>query len=315
MRASHALPLVLALVAASSSVAAQSGRGPRVPSVKGRIGDLFRPERRTTVTTVELASMATAPTAPLLDDSKQPTTLPGALSEATDIQFVSGEPSSLAKWRASRSPQPIYGRLEVEGGSVRMARDVQSGVVRGQLSLSCYNNTNGYNPGRAVALRWERIVPPAAPGQPATLHTSDGWFDTGSCRAYVERRQTAPLAVAGSFDGTPVVFASRSDEGLTLYFPPTARVAADTTAGVSSPTAGALWRVLVPVRRGLAASVLAELTPAAAASWMAQLAGPAPTPAVAVPARPGSSRAIQVGVDVVQAVRDEQPTVLVRITG
>lgn len=319
MRAAAILPLTLALVTAAASAPAQSKI--RVPSVKGRLGEVFRAERRTTVTALDLASLPLASSSPLLDDSKKPAALPGALAEASEVQFVSNDAAAQARWKASRGTQPMYGRLEVAGGTVRLARDVQSGIQRGgAFSVSCYTEggaATAYNAYRAVAVRWERVVP-AAGNQPATLHTADGWFDSASCKVYLERRQSAPLQVAAAFEGIPVVFANRTDEGLALYFPPAARVAADTTAGVSSPTPGVLWRVSVPVRKGLAASVLAEVSSAAAASWMLQATagpvGPAGSNATAPVVRAGSAHQLQIGVDVVQAVRDEQPTILVRLT-
>ena len=52
-----------------------------------------------------------------------------------------------------------------------MARDIQSGIQRGgSFSVSCYSENGAqtaYNAYRAVALRWERIVP-ASGSQPAT---------------------------------------------------------------------------------------------------------------------------------------------------
>jgi hypothetical protein len=270
-------------------------------------------ERRTTLTTVDLQSLPTAVSLPaVLDESRKPTTFPLALPEATDLRFQPSDVPSYVRWKAAKTGS-IYGRLEPANGvgSIRLARDILQGYHRGPtLSVGCSND--GGAPGniyRLMAVRWERIQ--TSPGGAVTLEISDGWFDGRDCKTYVERRSSFPLKPILSHEETPVLFASRTEDGLLLHFPPTARVVSDAGGGAASPTShGSLWSVLVPIRKGQASSVLAEMNPRDVANWLAALqARPAPAQA-----NPAPHRQLQLGVEVLQAVRDEAPTILLRST-
>jgi hypothetical protein len=270
-------------------------------------------ERRTTLTTVDLQSLPAAVSLPaVLDESKKPTSFPLSLPEATDLRFQPSDVPSYVRWKAAKSGS-IYGRLEPTNGvgSIRPARDILQGYNRGPtFSVGCSND--GGAPGnlyRLMAIRWERIQ--TSPGGAVTLEISDGWFDGRDCKAYVERKSTFPLRPVLSHEETPVLFASRTEDGLLLHFPPTARVVSDASGGTTSPAShGSLWSVLVPIRKGQASSVLAEMNPRDVASWLASLqAKPIPPQANPVP-----HRQLQIGVEVLQAVRDEAPTILVRST-
>ena len=270
-------------------------------------------KRRTTLTTIDLQSLPSAVALPaVLDESKKPTSFPLTLPEATDLRFQPSDVPSYARWKATKSGS-IYGRLEQANGigSVRLARDILQGYNRGStFSVGCSND--GAPPGnlyRLMAIRWERIQ--TSPGGAVTLEISDGWFDGRDCKAYVERKSTFPLKPILSYEWTPMVFASRTEDGLLLHFPPTARVVSDASGGITSPTShGSLWSVLVPIRKGQASSVLAEMNPRDVAGWLASLQVKPALPQ----ANPVLPRQLQIGVEVVQAVRDEAPTILVRST-
>jgi hypothetical protein len=270
-----------------------------------------RNERRTTISTLDLQRLpAASPLPAILDDNKKPTSFPLALQEATDLRFQPSDQPSYLRWKATKTGS-IYGRLEFLGGagSIRLSRDIAQNYNRGSnFSAGCSNDGGApANIYRVMAIRWERIQ--NAPGGAVSLEVNDGWFDGRDCKAYVERRTVFPLKAVLSHDETPVLFGSRTDDGILLHFPPSARVVTD-SSGVSSPSfQGALWSVAVPLRKGQATSVLAEMNPRDVAQWLASFqTAPAPSKA------PTTPRQLQLGVEVLQTVKDEAPTILLRST-
>jgi len=176
--------------------------------------------------------------------------------------------------------------------------------------VNCSSDPSYNNYYRAMAIRWERFTTSASGA--AALEVNDGWFDGRACKVFTERRTVVPLKPILVHEGTPIAFAHRVEDGMTIYFPPNSRVVTDAgTLPLPATTYGALWRVTVPIRKGLATSVLAELSPNDVASWLALSQGKTPTPAKATYTSP---RMLQVGVDILQTVRDTAPQVLLRST-
>ncbi|MCU0659277.1 MAG: hypothetical protein MUF64_29660, partial [Polyangiaceae bacterium] len=244
-----------------------------------------------------------------LEDSKRPAGFPIALPEAPEVRFVVSDAASFTRWKATQSGA-IYGRLELpSGGSLRLARDVLQGYVRGStLSVGCSNDGGPLvNVYRLVALRWERLQ---LAGNQISLDINDGWFDGRDCKIYQEKKTSIPLKPALIHDGLPVMFASRSDSSLVLHFPPAARVVSDVDGATVTPTSGgSLWTLVVPLRKGKAASVLAEMDLRTVDLWSQALQGRAVAKAAS-----SSPRPLQIGIEVLQTVKDKEPTILVRTT-
>jgi hypothetical protein len=291
------LPLLLLLLVPGADALAQTA--PR------------KIERRvTTVTTLALDQLPASTTLPTpLEDSKRPTSFPLGLSEATEVRFVGSDPASFARWKATQAGS-IYGRLELpSGGSLRLARDVLQGYVRGStLSVGCSNDGGPQvNTYRVVALRWERLQ---LAGNQISLDINDGWFDGRDCKIYQQKTTSIPLKPALIYDGLPVMFASRSESSLVLHFPPAARVVSDVDGATATPTSGgSLWTLVVPLRKGQTASVLAEMDLRTVDLWSQALQGRA-----AAKAATSSPRPLQIGIEVLQTVKDKEPTILVRTT-
>ncbi|MCS6902598.1 MAG: hypothetical protein RMJ98_22590 [Myxococcales bacterium] len=268
-------------------------------------------ERRTTLATLDLQSLpAAAPLPNVLDEGKKPTSFPLQLPEATDLRFQHANGPSYVRWKATKYGS-IYGHLEPVRGtsSVRLARDILQGYHRGpNIPFSCSNEGGAVeNIHRLVAIRWERLQ--ISPDGAAVLEVNDGWFDGRDCKAYVGQKSTFSLKPILFHEETPLLFASRTEEGLLLHFPPSARVVSDAGGGTSSAKSlNSLRSVWVPIRKGQASSVLAELNPYHVVPWIAQLQGKIPQPI------PANHRQIQIGVEVLQAVRDQEPTILLRLT-
>lgn len=309
----RAAPIALALVTLSAATGAfAQGKVSAGRKLGDKLASPFRAERRTSITTINPAELPQGAAPAPLDDNKKPTTLPGTFQEATDVQFVASDAAAYARYKTSKTGS-VYGRLDVVGGqgTVFLARDVQYNQYRGnQFSVNCSNDPSYGNYYRAMAIRWERVT--TKPDGSAALEVSDGWFDGRSCKVFTEQRASIPLKPIVLHEGTPIVFAHRDTDGMTVYFPPNARVATDAGTSPTPMTVyGALWRVSVPIRKGSATSVLAEMNPNEVATWVQQLQGKVPEPRKANYTTP---RMMQIGIDVLQTVRDPAPSILLRST-
>lgn len=145
-----------------------------------------------------------------------------------------------------------------------------------------------------------------APDGTATLDVHRTWIDPAACSFAFLGDERLALKPIGLLDGAPVAFAVRKDDQLTLFFPPTSGLAVSAENDRLSVTrgTGALDRVVVPVHRGMATSVEAQIQ--GFREWVRTASGEP---------RHGStpSTTMVVGVDVTQTSSDKEPLVVVHV--
>jgi hypothetical protein len=160
---------------------------------------------------------------------------------------------------------------------------------------------------RPTALRWERFA--ADPSSDvATLEIATGWFDPSACRAVAVTRTTSHPAPVGRFRARPLAYAARAGQTLVVFLPQGSRLAADANGGEASIVTGENPRVVLPLVRGGAASFAAEVESSMLEMWRAGIEGQ-------INASPSGEGNVSVrfGVDVLQPVSEDRPSVLLRI--
>lgn len=309
MRRLPLLCLGAGLLAVSGAAFAQDGSF----GAKIRKAQSTKHERRTsTVTPLQFADLPRASLPPLLDNNKKPRALPSDAPELPDLKLIPNNPADYTRWKTGKADSWLYARLELQGGRglLNFVQNMGYQNSSNTLSVSCTNAPNAAYYQQAQALRWERFILDA--NDNPSLEVNDGWFDPRTCKPHLEKRTSIQLKTVLQRDGKPLAFASRSEDEMTLYFPPETSIAADNGAAIAGSvplvTRGALWRVTIPVRKGLATGALAEIRSNQIPTWLAQARGKVPE----APKAYEPYRAQQVGVDVIQTVSDAAPTILLR---
>ena len=172
-----------------------------------------------------------------------------------------------------------------------------------QLRVVCGNQYGV----RGMPLRWLALK---RAGTAMTVEISDGWLDVLGCSISVEHRVSLSVAPLVSLDGIPIALAFRdpASESVTLLFPPGQSVAAESLGRDLSVPQSVLDRVTLPVVKGGASSAAMGFWPPSSPEW----------PKVfGVTSAPNwqnntTTAGIEVTIDVVSAVADARPTLLVR---
>ena len=152
--------------------------------------------------------------------------------------------------------------------------------------------------GSVLPIRWETFVPGA--DGPARLYVRDLWFDARSCAVGHGAEKTVSLQAIAWRDGKPWLFATRSASSVTLVMPRATEVSAESMVGAPvAVRSDDFTRVTLPIGRWGSASVLAVLD-----TLVLERPDARPTD--------GDSRPIEVGVELVQTMSEETPTLLVR---
>lgn len=174
------------------------------------------------------------------------------------------------------------------------------GQFRGFDARYTYYDCNSQLEPSRFQLRWETLVtqPPSA----VEFAVIDGWLEKSSCSVHVHRRTTVrPLEAARGLILAFRACREACDEQRVVTFltPALDALARDGIGGEVKTEIDQYTRITVNVRRGQAVSLLARVSPAAAAAWLGEdrlAALPHPD--------------IVVGIDVAQVVGDAEPTVL-----
>jgi hypothetical protein len=205
----------------------------------------------------------------------------------------------LARFKANREPLEVHIESAEPGeGGGYFVRDGSVPAPASKVAASCTKDAT------VMRLRWEHAH--MSENGELTLDIDDGWFDPLNCSLSIERRTTLHPVAVHADRGLPLAFALRSEKSVTLLFAPGTNVAADASGELAQGN-GALRRVTVPLERGGAASVLANVSATRLAEWRLRAMGRE------IP-QSGSAGdvALTLGVDAVQTVSDAEPSVTVR---
>lgn len=205
-----------------------------------------------------------------------------------------GEERPLAVWKKQR-----FGDLtvRVDAASPAPAWISVGAALNGARGLTCSRLGPAVLP-----LHWEIFaLDPAGKG---SLLIGDGFIDVRRCTVHVERRVTLALATLAVLEDTPALLAMRTEDSITLFWPTgTGAGAVAGTPKLEQPAP--LPHVTLPVHRGVTATASASYVLYALADWGRLARGEKA-------ARPAPQGMADVDVDIVQAVGDEKPMVLVR---
>lgn len=205
-----------------------------------------------------------------------------------------GEERSLAAWKKQR-----FGDVTVR---IEPAAPAAAFVSLGSPSNGARVLTCSRTGAAVLPLHWELFTIDAA-GK-GSLLIGDGFVDSKRCTVHVERRVTLPLATLAVLEDTPALLAMRTDDSITLFWP---------TATGAGAVAGApkleqpvpMPHVTLPVHKGVTATASASYVLYTLSDWGRQVRGEKVV-------RPAPQGLADVDVDIVQAVGDEKPMVLVR---
>jgi hypothetical protein len=283
------------------------------PRPRPRLPPATASAKTTSVVSLQVADLPRESAPAPLDDSKKPASLPATSPDLPDIRVTPRNPAEVARFKTSKTEMWMQSTIEAVGkGASRiwLARYPQQSTPAG-LTVNCTNNSANAYYSAPQAIRWERLS--IDEKNEAVYEVNDGWFDPRGCRVLLEKKTVMHPKIAFSAGDRPLVFATRSDDELFLYFPTGTSLAVDQGMGkldgVPAPTAqGTLARISLPIKKGLAASALADIPVSAYASWIASARG------LGAPAAnsPYDGRVLSVGVDAIQTVSDPAPTILLR---
>ncbi len=144
-----------------------------------------------------------------------------------------------------------------------------------------------------LAMRWESLATPN--GSEARLSVHDLWFDAKTCAVGPGPETALSLKAIAWEGGTPWLYAMRSQLGVTLVMPRVSELSSESMVGAPVAVRGDFTRVTMPMGRWGSGSIVAQID--------------------AFPGEPADDRPdrpVEIGIELVQTMSENAPTLLVR---